>query len=161
MRRTDDLNEERMRLLGRHLAELSVIKTVQYFPSGKEDRVVSTLQPNYYPNIVETATLDVRLRLNGEFNMQYYEEWDDERWSCRWDRHPNSHNTDDHYHIPPQPQEERAVDANYPTDPNDVLRLVLQTIETRINEIWSGTDWVYPSEYEFQYEYGSDYLVEI
>lgn len=160
MGRTDDLNEERMRILGGRLADLSVIETVQYFPSGKEDRVVATLQSSYYPNVVDTTTLEIRLRLNGEFNIQYFEEWTGEHWSCRWDRHPNTHNTRDHYHVPPQPREEGAVDAVYPDDPNDVLRVVLQTIEKRINDIWATTDPVFPSEYEFGQEYGADYLVD-
>ncbi|MFC7205244.1 hypothetical protein ACFQJC_17175 [Haloferax namakaokahaiae] len=160
MGRTDDLNEERMRILGGRLADLSVIETVQYFPSGKEDRVVATLRSNYYPNVVDTATLEIRLRLNGEFNIQYLEEWAGEGWSCRWDRHPNTHNTHDHYHVPPQPREESAVDAVYPDDPNDVLRVVLQTIEKRINDIWGTTGLIFPSEYEFKQEYGTDYLVD-
>ena len=69
------------------------------------------------------------------------------------------HNTRDHYHVPPQPGEERVIDAVYPDAPNDVLRMVLESIEKRIHDIWATTDLVFPSEYEFEQEDGADYLV--
>ncbi|GAA0297003.1 hypothetical protein [Halarchaeum salinum] len=158
MERADDLNEERLRILSRHLADLSLVETVRYFPAGKEDRVVATLEISYYPDVVDLARLEVRVRLNGDFNFQYFEGWSGEQWSCRWDRHPNSHNTRDHFHVPPDPHEEAAVDASYPSTPTDVLRLVLETIEHRINDLWtSTTDPTFPSEYEFTGEFGASY----
>ncbi|WP_226908667.1 hypothetical protein [Haloferax massiliensis] len=51
------------------------------------------------------------------------------------------------------------IDAVYPDDPNDVLRMVLESIEKRINDIWATTDLVFRSEYEFEQEDGADYLV--
>ncbi|MEE6210350.1 hypothetical protein U3A55_09295 [Salarchaeum sp. III] len=161
MTRVADLNEERLRILRRYLADLSLAATVQYFPPGKEDRVVASIEDSYYPDVIETARLEVRLRVNGDFNVQYIEEWAGERWSCRWDRHPNTHNTREHFHSPPEPREDTAVTAAYPTDIGDVLRLVFGTIESRINDLWTtATDPVFPSEYEFSDEYGGTYLVE-
>jgi hypothetical protein len=159
MERADDLNEERLRILGRYLADLSLVATVRYFPPGKEDRVIAHLETSYYPDVVDTARLEVRVRLNGEFNMQYFEEWAGKYWSCRWDRHSNTHNTRDHFHVPPDPHEKTAVNASYPSAPDDVIRLVLNTLEHRINDLWTTTtDPVFPREYEFTGEYGDSYL---
>ncbi|GGL60552.1 hypothetical protein [Halocalculus aciditolerans] len=159
MERGDDLNEERLRILGRYLADLSLVETVQYFPSEKEDRVVAAFDHRYYPDVVDASRLELRLRLNGDFNVQYFEEWAGEQWSCRWDRHPNTHNTRDHFHVPPTPSEAAAVDASYPPDPTAVLRCVLETVERRINDLWTATtDPVFPSEYAFAGEYGASYL---
>jgi hypothetical protein len=69
MERADDLNEERLRILGRYLADLSLVATVRYFPPGKEDRVIAHLETSYYPDVVDTARLKVRVRLNGEFKL--------------------------------------------------------------------------------------------
>lgn len=159
MGRTDDLNEERMRLLGGRLADLSMVESVRYFPSEKPDRIVTSIGTSYYPDVVDGATLELRLRLNGDFNFQYREEWAGERWSCRWDRHPNAHNTRDHFHVPPRPHEGTAIDAVYPTDPNDVLGRILRTIDERINDLWVAIpEPTFPTEYEFAYEFGVDYL---
>ena len=161
MGNTDDVNEERMRLLGRHLADLTMVETVEYFPIGKEDRVIGHFDSSYFPDVVDSASLEIRLRLNSEFNIQYVEEWSGEQWTCRWDRHPNTHNTRDHFHVPPTPREEGAVDATYPTGVNEVLRVVLETIEARLNELWATVpDSVYPTEYEFENHYEIDYLAE-
>ncbi|WP_199897075.1 hypothetical protein [Halarchaeum acidiphilum] len=146
-------------MLGRFLANLSLVETVQYFPAGKEDRVVADLETSYYPDVVDSSRLELRVRLNGDFNFQYFEDWSGEQWSCRWDRHPNTHNTREHFHVPPDPHEEAAVDASYPSESSDVLRCVLETVERRINDLWATTtDPVFPSEYEFDDEYGSTYL---
>lgn len=161
MRRNDELNEERLRILGSRLAGLSLVDTVRYFPPEKEDRIVTTILSSSYPNVVDAASLELRLQLNGEFNILYLEDWAGERWACRWDRHPNTHNSRDHFHIPPRPHEEHAIDAAYPNDLNDVIRLVLKTVENRINDLWTATtDPVFPAEYEFSREYGMDYLTD-
>ncbi|MFC7199699.1 hypothetical protein [Halospeciosus flavus] len=148
-----------MRLLGSRLADLDLIEMVQYFPSGKEDRVVVSFEASYFPNVVDTANLEFRLRLNGDFNFQYREDWSGESWTCRWDRHPNSHNRREHFHIPPRPQEENAIDADFPDNPNEILKLILETIENRINDLWTATtNPEFPAEYEFEGEYGDDWL---
>ncbi|WP_042664583.1 hypothetical protein [Haloferax sp. ATB1] len=159
MGRRDDLNEERMRLLGSRLAALSMVESVHYFPLEKPDRVVASFEETYYPDVVDAAALELRLRLNGEFNLLYRERWAGDRWVCRWDRHPNTHNTDDHFHVPPRPSETTALDAEYPADMNDVLRLVFETIEARVNEVWAETTApVYPTEYGFERQYELPYL---
>ncbi|RLM83862.1 hypothetical protein D3D02_16340 [Halobellus sp. Atlit-38R] len=159
MGQSDELNEELLRILGQHLASLSVIATVQYFPAEKKDRVVAQLVESYYPEEIDTARLELRFRMNGDFNIQYIETWDSEQWACRWDRHPNTHNTREHFHQPPRPRETTALDASYPSEPSDILRVVLETLKQRINAVWATTNEpVYPAEYEFTGEYGDAYL---
>lgn len=159
MSRSDGINEELLRVLGRHLASLSAVTTVQCFPVGKEDRVVAHVVEQYYPGHIEAGRLELRFRLNGDFNVQYIEEWDDEQWACRWDRHPNAHNAREHFHPPPSPQAGTAIDASYPSEPAAVLREIVATVETRINTLWTiSDDPIYPAEYEFNGEYGETYL---
>ncbi|SEL89094.1 hypothetical protein SAMN04488691_11087 [Haloferax larsenii] len=66
------------------------------------------------------------------------------------------------WECPINPREASGPDpeAIHSEDPNDVLRMVLETIEKRINDIWATTDPIFPSEYEFKQEYGADYLVD-
>lgn len=155
----EDINEELTRLIGRRLADLSMTSQVDLFRPEKPDRAVCKFDMDYYPDHIDTARLELRLRLNGQFNLQYIESWSGRRWACRWDRHPNPHNSSDHFHTPPTVRERAAVDATFPDDLDDVIQLVLGTIETRVNQLWTeAQNPVYPDAYEFQEEYGDDYL---
>ena len=78
----------------------------------------------YYPVTVDEATLTVRWYTNDDFTIHYREVHPDHAWECRWDRHPNPHNTRDHIHPPPAAPTP-GDDASWPTDHRDVLTLVL------------------------------------
>jgi hypothetical protein len=96
-----------------------------------------TLAPSSYPDSVEEATLAVRWYTNDDFKIHYREVQPDRSWECRWDRHPNPHNTRDHFHpLPAAPTP--GDDASWPTDHRDVLRLVLDEIEDRIAALWGN-----------------------
>ncbi|WP_394329408.1 hypothetical protein [Natronorubrum thiooxidans] len=60
----------------------------------------------------------------------------DSAWKCRWDRHPNAHNSRDHFHPPPTAIRTDAKNAQWPDDHLDVSRLVLDRIEERIEMLW-------------------------
>lgn len=94
-----------------------------------------TLAPSYYPDSVEEAVLAVRWYTNDDFKIHYREAHPAYAWECRWDRHPNPHNTRDHFHPPPGAPTP-GNDASWPTDYRDVLRLVLAEIEDRIAALW-------------------------
>ncbi|WP_368410913.1 hypothetical protein [Halomarina pelagica] len=94
-----------------------------------------TLAPVYYPEPVDEATMTVRRYTNDDFKIHYREEYPDHAWECRWDRHPNPHNTRDHFHPPPAASTP-GDDASWPSDHRDTLRLVLDGVEDRIATLW-------------------------
>jgi hypothetical protein len=90
---------------------------------------------SYYPASVDDATLTVRWYTNDDFTIHYREVHSEHTWECRWDRHPNPHNTRDHFHPPPTAPT-LGDDDSWPTDHRDVLQLVLDEIEDRIAALW-------------------------
>jgi len=90
---------------------------------------------SYYPASVDDATLTVRWYTNDDFTIHYREVHSEDTWECRWDRHPNPHNTRDHFHPPPIAPTP-GDDDSWPTDHRDVLQLVLDEIEDRIAALW-------------------------
>ncbi|WP_224214532.1 hypothetical protein [Natrinema longum] len=96
-----------------------------------------TLAPSYYPETVEEASLTVRWYTNDDFKIHYREVHPAHAWVCRWDRHPNPHNTRDHFHPPPTAPTP-GEDSSWPRDHRDVLRLALDKIEERITGLWDG-----------------------
>ena len=103
--------------------------------SGHLELQVS-LALRYYPATVSEAILTVRWYTNDDFKMQYREIHPENAWECRWDRHPNSHNTRTHFHPPPDASTP-GNDASWPTDYRDVISLVLDEIEERIAALWN------------------------
>lgn len=99
-----------------------------------ELRVV--LASTYYPATVDEAVGTVRWYTNDDFKIHYREVHPEDAWECRWDRHPNPHNTREHFHPPPTAPTP-GDDASWPTDHRDVLRLVLNEVEQRIAALWS------------------------
>jgi hypothetical protein len=91
----------------------------------------------YYPPSVDEATVTVRWYTNDDFKIHYREVHIDGSWECRWDRHPNPHNTRDHFHPPPAAPTPGADDS-WPVDHRDVLTLVLDEIEQRITHLWDA-----------------------
>lgn len=89
----------------------------------------------YYPHEA-SACIEIRWYRNDDFSVHYQEERQDSVWACRWDRHPNAHNSRDHFHPPPDASRTDAEDARWPTDHRDVCRLVLEHVEERIEGLW-------------------------
>jgi len=93
------------------------------------------LSADYYPGAA-SAWFEIRWYRNDDFTIHYQEEHQDSVWTCRWDRHPNSHNSRDHFHPPPAARRTNAEDAQWPPDHRDVCRLILDRIEARIETLW-------------------------
>jgi hypothetical protein len=91
---------------------------------------------SYYPASINEATLTVRWYTNDDFTIHYREVHSEHTWECRWDRHPNPHNTRDHFHPPPTAPT-LGDDDSWPTDHRDVLQLVLDEVEDRITVLWN------------------------
>ncbi len=93
------------------------------------------LASEYYPD--ETAArFEIRWYRNDDFTLHYQEERPNSVWKCRWDRHPNSHNSRDHFHPPPAASRADAEDGQWPADHRDVCQLVLEFVEERVNALW-------------------------
>lgn len=95
-----------------------------------------TMAATYFPETVEEARLLIRWYTNDDFMIHYREVHPDSDWERRWDRHPNPHNTRDHFHPPPTAPTP-GDDASWPADYREVLRLVLDSIEQRITDLWN------------------------
>lgn len=93
------------------------------------------LSGDYYPNEA-SARFEIRWYRNDDFTFHYQEERRDGAWACRWDRHPNAHNSRDHFHPPPDASRTDAENAQWPADHRDVSRLALDRIEERIQTLW-------------------------
>lgn len=93
------------------------------------------LAGNYYPDSV-SARLEIRWYRNDDINFHYQEDRRGGSWQCRWDRHPNVHNSRCHFHPPPTASRTDAADAQWPADHRDVSQLVLDRIEERIESRW-------------------------
>ncbi|MFC6974411.1 hypothetical protein ACFQL1_06655 [Halomicroarcula sp. GCM10025709] len=83
-----------------------------------------------------SARFEIRWYRNDDFNIHYQETRQDSVWECRWDRHPNVHNSRDHFHPPPAASRTDAVDAQWPADHRDMGQLVFDRIEERIDTLW-------------------------
>jgi hypothetical protein len=123
------LNHLHSRFTGRKLFD-----AVDLVDTGKL-HLSATFAPAYYPGDT-TGKLEIRWYRNDDFSIHYQETHPDEAWACRWDRHPNSHNTRDHFHPPPAASRTNADDADWPPDHRDVCQLVLDRIEARIETLW-------------------------
>jgi len=89
----------------------------------------------YYPGKT-SARLEIRWYLNDDFNIHYQEKRRDDVWKCRWDRHPNTHNSQDHFHPPPDASRTDAEDNEWPNDHRDACQFVLDRVEERIETLW-------------------------
>jgi hypothetical protein len=108
------------------------------FPASKPDSVVAQLDLQYYPERMDSVSLELRTYLDGVFYISYREEWNGESWMCRWDRHDNPHSTRDHFHQPPVARTEDAVDRSYSSDFLAVIELVLDFIDQRLGKVWEN-----------------------
>ena len=76
--------------------------SVEFRPDQAPGAVVVTYDLGYFPAAVEQASLRIRWFETDDFNVHYAEQYaGGESWECRWVRHPNEHNTRDHFHPPP------------------------------------------------------------
>jgi hypothetical protein len=110
-----------------------MIETAKIVEEGRLHLRVA-LSDEYYPGDV-SARFEIRWYRNDDFNIHYQEEHQDGTWKCRWDRHPNVHNSRAHFHPPPAAQT-AGEDASWPEDHRDVVALVLREVEARIRALW-------------------------
>lgn len=105
-------------------------------PAYAPNSVVADYDLGYFPGAVDRAYLRMSWFDTDDFNVHYSEQYESGNlWECRWDRHPNSHNSREHFHPPPD-AETPGNDATYATDWRDVLSQVLTELDQRIQSFW-------------------------
>lgn len=123
------LERMRSRLLGIRPVAAAEIDT------GGKPYLRVELAGEYYPHAI-SARLEIRWYRNDDFTIHYRDGEGDGAWECRWDRHPNVHNSSDHFHPPPSAHRTEAQDAQWPNDHRDVCQLVFDFLEERIETLW-------------------------
>lgn len=107
-------------------------------PEYPPNSVVLYYDLGYFPQEVEDAFLQVRWYTNDDFNVHYEERYaDDDVWKCRWDRHPNEHNTREHFHPPPDASTS-GKDTTFSEDWRDVLLYVLEELDEHVKGFWQN-----------------------
>lgn len=64
-------------------------------------RLELRLDADQYPAAVDGVRFDVCWYEGGEYTVHYVESRADDRWQCRWDRHPKPDAPRAHFHPPP------------------------------------------------------------
>lgn len=122
--------------IGRRLGNSARFETVEYRPEYAPTALVATYDLHYFPSAVDRAALRIRWFVTDDFSVHYSEQYSSrEQWECRWDRHPNGHNSRGHFHPPPD-AETPGEDAAHPDDWRDVLSDVLAELDDRIESFW-------------------------
>ncbi|MFC7043313.1 hypothetical protein [Halonotius sp. GCM10025705] len=133
-------DRQTLRLLERQCATTPLVTNTEFQPSATEPRrLMATLDTDAFPETVATARLDIRWFTTGDFSLHYIETTTDgKQWECRWDRHPNSHNTRLHFHQPPDAEAVRdlSLDSQHPLD---VYATVFSAIQQRLSDRWADS----------------------
>ena len=115
-------------------------------------------ESNTYPDPVTEINVIISYSAAVGLSVTYRENWSGDEWECRWGRHPNSHNTEEHFHYPPDAGENEtppAVDAEYGQDIL-IMTNIVDFLSERYTEIISTESLTYPSDYCWTNEYGSE-----
>lgn len=124
--------------IGAHLARSARFDDVQARPPYAPSAVVADYDLGYFPGGVARASLRIRWFETDDFSVHYSEQYrTNESWECRWDRHPNDHNTREHFHPPPDASTP-GEDEGYPDDWREVVAMVLSRLDDRIDAFWDG-----------------------
>lgn len=108
---------------------------------GTPSVVVCHFDAGRYPETVTAARVEMQWCVDDDYNFHYIEVHSDGSvWQCRWDRHPNPHAADAHFHRPPDADATDVVDD--PIDdvhPTDLLTRTLMNVRDRIDQLWEET----------------------
>lgn len=134
-------DRQTLRLVESLLTDEPLVATTEYEPDSYEPRILHALcEESRYPATVETARLDIRWFVSGDFSLHHIETMADDRWECRWDRYPNPHNARLHFHQ--SPNGDNIVDLTWSSPhPIDVLSTMIAAIEQRIDRHWSPKEF--------------------
>jgi len=130
-------DRQTLRLLERHLTGESLVAETAFEPRTHEPRLLGVvLDAGQYPESTASVRVDVRWFTTGDFSFHYIEtQRDGSQWECRWDRHPNAHNSRLHFHQPPDAMTSTDLSLSS-LHPLSVSATVLAAIEGRVEELW-------------------------
>ncbi|GAA0253361.1 hypothetical protein GCM10009000_082370 [Halobacterium noricense] len=133
---TGPLDEDVLRAIRGRLLQDDRFTHVTFEPSSNRVRNLGAeYDRSLFPDHIQSARLDIRWYIGGDFSVHYCEEWQDgTQWECRWDRHPKPVGRT-HFH--PSPNAGQATAADFPSDYRDVLSIVLAYVAERIETLWS------------------------
>jgi hypothetical protein len=134
------LNEALLRAVARRLGSLTLIESVSVFSHEKPESLVASFDTIYYPDEIQTVTLEMQVYQNDDYHITYREKRTGDSWMCRWDRHENPHNTRDHFHRPPRAQSKDAVDRDFPADFFEMMEQILEKVDNRVGSVWEDID---------------------
>lgn len=122
--------------IGHRLEASDRFEAVDFRPAYAPNSAVVDYDLGYFPRNVERAYLRIRWYENDDFTIHYSEQYENgDNWECRWDRHPNSHNSRDHLHPPPD-AETPGEDRSFAADWRDVLAEALAELDTHVERLW-------------------------
>lgn len=132
-------DRQTLRLLERQLSDDELIEGTTFDPDTNEPRLCrAQLDVDRYPTSVTGIRLDIRWFESGDFSIHYRETHaEGGTWECRWDRHPNEHNTRLHFHQPPDAREVIDIEMDS-LHPLDVYSTVLSALEQRLETHWDA-----------------------
>jgi hypothetical protein len=134
---TGPIDTEILDRVAPHLSRSARFDDIQTRPEYAPNAVVADYDIGYFPGGVTRAYLRIRWFETDDFSTHYSEQyWTGNSWECRWDRHPNDHNTREHFH-PPLDAPTPGEDEDYPDEWRDVLATVLTRLDTRIKAFWN------------------------
>jgi len=133
------VDAETLRYLGRAFGRRPEVRHTSLFPSNKLESLVVALDTDYYPEDIDTVSIELRAYTNGDFHVSYLESRSGERRQCRWDRHDQPHNTRNHFHPLPGASTAAAVNQSYAPDLTRVVaEAVLPWVDDRVGELWES-----------------------
>lgn len=132
-RRVDDAL---LRHLQQLFGQLELVSKTVLFPANRQESLVVEFETDHYPESVETVRLEIRVYINGDFHVTYFENYLGERRHCRWDRHDQNHNSRGHFHPLPTASTQDARDRAFPADVTEVMRrAVLPWVDERFGDL--------------------------
>ena len=129
-------DRQTLRLLERQLVSDALVAETVFEPDPYEPRLLRVLlDSGRYPDLVTAVRVDIRWFTTDDFSIHYLESRDGDHWECRWDRHPNTHNTRLHFHEPPTGDAVSDLELSS-LHPLDVYSTVFDAVEQRIESLW-------------------------
>lgn len=129
-------DRQTLRLLERQLTSDPLVAETAFEPDSYEPQLLRVLlDAGRYPDAVTAARIDIRWFTTADFSIHYVETRGEDQWECRWDRHPNTHNTRLHFHEPPTGADVSDLDFSS-LHPLDVYSTVFEALDRRIESLW-------------------------